>query len=208
MASKTHSDLAVRTIVPASLASVAATFLLARLGLTGTLLGAALIPIIIAVVRELSRLPAESVAKVTKRSLGGSEAETPTPSPGGEDSPPEPGATWASRLSLLSWRRVLLAGAAAFAITIAVFTIPELALGESVVDDRRTTFFTPTSSETPDQDKKETDQDQTKKDQPAPAETGEGETPAETESPAEPEEAPTPPEAEERPQSGEETPAP
>lgn len=212
MPSKTRSDLTIGTLVPASLASVAATFLLARLGLTGTLLGAALIPIIIAVVRELSRPPAEGVAKATKRGLGGSRAETPTASHSRDHSPPGPSATWNSRLSFLSWRRILLTGTAAFAITIAVFTIPELVLGESVADDRRTTFFTPTSSETDDQDQTESDQDQGEKEQPAPEtdppapeDPGNGEIPADMEPPAEPEDVP-PPEGEERPRSGQETP--
>ncbi len=206
---KAPSNLSLGTLLPACLASVAATFLLARVGLAGTLLGAALIPLIWAVVKDLARPPVERLAEAGRLRPHRSHAESSQ-----ADLTRRREISWASRLSFLSWRRVVLTGAAAFAITIAVFTIPELILGESVTDDRRTTFFTPTQSKTSDQDERVPPE-------PAPMETGEeGETPteteapgetdapAETEAPAEPGQEPASPEVEESPQQSQEPPAP
>jgi HYR domain len=50
------------------------------------------------------------------------------------------------------WRGVLVTSALATAIAVSLFTVPELALGNSLVSDRRTTFFgaaTPTDREAP-----------------------------------------------------------
>jgi hypothetical protein len=123
------------TLALASLGSAAATFLIARFGLGGTLVGAALSPVIVALVAEAVRRPAEGI-----RARAGAVG-------------PRGGAARAGRtvyrverrpglgFDRVSWRRVLLTGVAAFALVVTAVTVADLGLGNSVASDRETTFF-------------------------------------------------------------------
>lgn len=113
------SDLAPSALAVAAFASVVATSVIGRFGLTGTVLGAALLPVLITIVRELGKAPAERMTRIR------------VPRPGGR------------RLGLRRprWGVVATTSAAAFAIAVAVFTIPDLITGQSVVSDRPSTFF-------------------------------------------------------------------
>jgi hypothetical protein len=127
--------ISLGTLALASLGSAAATFLIARFGLGGTLVGAALSPVIVALVAEAVRRPAEGI-----RSRAGAVR-------------PRSGAARAGRtvyraerrprlgFDRVSWRRVLLTGVAAFALVVTAVTVADLGLGNSVASDRDTTFF-------------------------------------------------------------------
>jgi hypothetical protein len=112
------TELSPITLGIASLASVVATIVVSRFGLAGTVTGAALTPVVVALVRELQR-PAARVSRL-------------------------PGSTRAvvsRRLERVRWPVVAGTAAAAFAVAVAAFSVPDLLAGDSVVSDRPTTFF-------------------------------------------------------------------
>ena len=113
------SDLAPSALAVAAFASVVATGVIGRFGLTGTVLGAALLPVLITIVRELGKAPAERMTRIR------------VPRPDGRH----------LRLRRPRWGVVATTSAAAFAIAVAVFTIPDMITGRSVVSDRPSTFF-------------------------------------------------------------------
>jgi hypothetical protein len=113
-------DLSPVTLGLASLGSVAATVLVSRFGIAGTLTGAALAPVVVAVVREMGRRPVERVARLPS----GARALT-------------------RRRPGIRWPLVGTTAAVAFAVAVAAFTVPDLIAGESVVSERPTTFFSP-----------------------------------------------------------------
>jgi hypothetical protein len=112
------------TLVFASLGSVIATALVSRFGLTGTVVGAALTPVVIALVGEVRR-PVERIVRL----------------PGGRR-------VLFRRRPGVRWRIVAITAGAAFAVAVAAFTIPDLITGESAVSKRSTTFFS-TAPKTP-----------------------------------------------------------
>ena len=118
----------------ASFGSLAATFLLGRLGFAGTLVGAALTPILIVLAQELVRRPIRRVRETTIAVV-----ETPAAAARPRRLSVRYQLAWLARL--VSWRSVLVTGGLAFAIVVAVFTVADLAAGDSVVADRPSTFF-------------------------------------------------------------------
>jgi hypothetical protein len=118
----------------AAVASAATTLVIARFGLAGTLLGAALAPVLVALIGEGVRRPAE---RVRGRTTSIFEGRTPLRARG-----PQPER---SRFTLgnVSWPRVAALGLGAFALVVAGFTLLDLAAGDSPVSDRGSTFFTP-----------------------------------------------------------------
>jgi hypothetical protein len=117
---RASSDLSPVTLALASLASVVATVIVSRFGLAGTLAGAALAPVVIAVVRELGRTPVERVVRL-----------------------PSGARAVVERRPRVRPRTVALTAGIAFAAAVAVFTVPDLIAGTSVVSDRPSTFFSP-----------------------------------------------------------------
>jgi hypothetical protein len=117
---RTASDLSPVTLALASLASVVATVTVSRFGLAGTLAGAALAPVVIAVVRELGRSPVERVVRL-----------------------PSGARTVVERGPRVRPRTVALTAGLAFAGAVAFFTVPDMIAGTSVVSDRPSTFFSP-----------------------------------------------------------------
>lgn len=113
-------DLSPLTLGLASLASVVATVLVSRFGLAGTLAGAALAPVVIAVVRELGRRPVERVVRL-----------------------PSGARTVVRRAPRVRPRAVALTAGLAFAAAVTAITVPDVIAGTSVVSDRPTTFFSP-----------------------------------------------------------------
>jgi len=128
----TPSRLAPLTLVAAGIASAVTTVVIARFGLAGTILGAALAPVLVALVGESVRRPAERVRSGTT-SLGTRARREPS----------------RPRFSLdrVSWGRVAAIGVFAFAAVVAAFTVFDLTRGESPVSERGTTFFTPRSGD-------------------------------------------------------------
>ncbi len=125
----TPSRIAPLTLVAAAVASAVTTMVIARFGLAGTILGASLAPVLVALVAESVRRPAERVRSRTTSFIARPSRDEPR----------------RLRLSFdrVSWRRVAAIGAVAFAGVVAAFTVFDLAGGESPVSERGTTFFTP-----------------------------------------------------------------
>jgi hypothetical protein len=109
-------------ILLAGAGSALAAVLLARLGLVGTVIGAALTPIIIITVQELGQRPVKKVAAVSRVARGGI-VEGPE--------------TRLRPWERVRWRRVLVLASAAFVLTAVAFTAVEHLLGRSVATDRR-----------------------------------------------------------------------
>lgn len=115
---RTTPDLSPLTLGLASLGSVVATVMVSRFGLAGSLAGAALAPVVIAIVRELGRRPVERVVRL-----------------------PSGARAIVERRPRVRPRTVAVTAVVAFAVAVAAFTIPDMIAGTSVVSDRPSTFF-------------------------------------------------------------------
>jgi hypothetical protein len=173
---KKQSSISTQTLLISALASAAAAVIVPLIWERGTLVATALTPVVVALVSEGLRRPAEAISsaapKVTRRTSG-----TPVHSPHSADRfdplPPEEraaeppqreddpfGLYERRRPARRHWRLALATGAAAFAIAVVAVTASELVFGgPATARDGRTTFFssrdsaedtaTPTPSETP-----------------------------------------------------------
>ncbi len=127
-------DITVGSIVPSALGGVAAALVLSYFGAAGSLVGAALGPVVFLVVKELSRGPTEAAieraVRVPPRTADARARRDRRPS--GSDGRPRPrgGLRWLVATAVL-----------ATAIAVSVITIPELITGSSLTTDRQTTFF-------------------------------------------------------------------
>ncbi len=157
--------ISVTTLIIASAASAAAAFVVSRVWGAGTLIGAAVTPVIVAIVTELLRKPATKLPEIVASGNGRATAKTlpgdvPASIPGPDEAPlveqvpveppmrvyrarPEP------RLGPREWRLVALTGLAAFVIGIGVYVgVDRLAGGEGrLVPDRRATPATTVTTE-------------------------------------------------------------
>jgi hypothetical protein len=144
-AQRKSSDLSLDVLLAASAASVVATIVLSRFGQAGTLTGAALTPIIVTVVKELTRRPASKIVRReggVVRPAGAPQPEGAERYAGAHEEPAEERPvfreSWWRRVR---WRLTLTITAIAFGITVAFFTLPELLLGKALTSDRGTSFF-------------------------------------------------------------------
>lgn len=128
-----RSSVSPSTLALAALGSATATFLIGRVGLAGTIIGAAFTPVVIALVTELARKPAERLR--TRAVRPGARAREVDRTVYRVEREPR------SLLERVSWRRVLVTGLGAFALVVAAVTVTDLARGTSVVGKRGTTFF-------------------------------------------------------------------
>jgi hypothetical protein len=136
------SELDPRALGLAAAGSAAATLVTSRFGLAGTVLGAAVTPVVVLAVKESIRRPTRRLADAGTRAVSRrGEARARTPAGGDAPRPPRPRRRRPPRWRRPLWRRVLVTAAAAFAVVVALFTLPDLIVGKSVVTDRRTTFF-------------------------------------------------------------------
>jgi hypothetical protein len=164
---KGGGGLSLRTLMIASAASLTAAILTSRLFPPGTIYTAALTPVIVAAVSELLYRPVDRVAQLREqrrtmvieaaRAPEGEEAAALSGAPEfaqGADAEEElavsgngTGDTPPVRIHGRSRRRLLhpkvwiATGFAAFAITVAVLTLPELIFGGAVANNHRTTIF-------------------------------------------------------------------
>lgn len=128
-------DITVGNIVPSALGGVASALALSYFGVAGSVIGAALGPVVFLLVKELTRGPTE---EVVARSAGRRGA----PATEGEGGAPPPATRVVVRRRRDLALGALLATAAVSALlAIALITIPELIRGESLVGSGRTTLF-------------------------------------------------------------------
>ncbi len=192
-----QSGLSLRTLLIASAASAAAAVVVHQIWRPGVLIGAAVTPLIIAIVQDLLNRPAQRLEAL--------RAERPTaqwrraepeperaPTPVGEADPVQDELTpvhvyGRPREPRRGLRLALLTGLIAFVIGALALSLSELVFGGSVAGGTRTTYFggdDPTPTPTP-----------------TPTATPDGEaTPAPTETPEATEEATPTPEATETPE--------
>jgi hypothetical protein len=127
-----RSGISPQTLIIASVASVAASFAVARIWGPGTLLGAAAAPVIVALVSETLRRPMRTATATARNVPRRGRATVPDP----RITHP-PAAAWRSQ-----WGLALATGLAAFAIVVGVFTVPDLLAGSSITGNGQpTTFF-------------------------------------------------------------------
>ncbi|MGA2929094.1 MAG: hypothetical protein ABSG43_24515 [Solirubrobacteraceae bacterium] len=123
------SGISLETLIIASLASAAASFAASRFWGKGTLISAAATPVVVALVSEFLRWSRP------RRHVEPRAANTPSADPGTikyykTDS-------WRPR-----WRPALVTGLIAFAIVVALYTVPDLLAGRSITGNGQpTTFF-------------------------------------------------------------------
>ena len=163
---KSSSGISIQTLVISALASVAAAVVVPLIWERGTLLATAMTPVIVALVSEALRKPAEKITVpnplATRRSATGAAVRDPgfdplppdqRPAPAREDDPF--GLRSKPRVTR-HWKLALATGAAAFAIAVVGLTISELVLGGPATrEGGRTTFISgrdrqdPTPTATP-----------------------------------------------------------
>jgi hypothetical protein len=141
-----RSGISPETLVIAAAASVAASFLIARIWGPGTLFGAAAAPVIVALVSAGLQRPVAAVRGTVEK-----DAETVDPAPDTPSPPaglPRTAGDDGARLDghrdsrWGRWRWGLITGLAGFLIAVAIITVPDLLTGSSITGNGRpTTFF-------------------------------------------------------------------
>jgi hypothetical protein len=166
------SGISIQTLVISALAAVAAAVVVPLIWERGTLVATAMTPVIVAVVSEALRKPAQAIStvapRVTRRSATGAavrsteayepptEAFDPLPPSerGVETRSDDPYGLRSSPKPRHHWKIALATGALAFAVAVVLLTSSELVFGgPATKDNGRTTFFgsraTPTATATP-----------------------------------------------------------
>jgi hypothetical protein len=132
-----RADISIANLLPAALGGIAAALVLSYFGVAGSLVGAAVGPVVYLLVKELSRPATESAlarAGRPRRAGDGSEALAAGPPP------PMAARRRPARRRGLAW--VLATAAIASVAAIALITVPELIAGRSITGgERSTTFF-------------------------------------------------------------------
>jgi len=167
--------LSLQTLVIAALAAGCAAVLTSYLWQRGTLISAAMTPVIVAVVSEVLKRPATTMRRAARTArtptparrersrervplAHGAGAGSPAEGPSRElPAPHEPAAPMSSykvyrsegaarpRFGRIHWKIVFATAGAAFVIAVAALTLPELLFGSSVGGSQSTTFFGGTS---------------------------------------------------------------
>jgi hypothetical protein len=132
-----QGGLSLQTLVIASAASVAAAIVVHKLWKGGAILGAAITPVIVAIVSETLRKPVERVTSIrevrrTRPEAGSGQVPPPAPEP----ARPDPYGIWQQE-RLPWWRRrsskvAVVTGLLAFVIGAFALTASELVFGGSV----------------------------------------------------------------------------
>jgi hypothetical protein len=163
--------LSLQTLAIAALAAGCAAVLTSYFWQRGTLISAAMTPVIVAVVSEVLKRPATTMRRAARTArtptparrersrervplAHGAGAGSPTEGPSRElPAPREPTAPMSSykvyrsegaarpRFGRIHWKIVLATAGAAFVIAVGALTLPELLFGSSVSGSQSTTFF-------------------------------------------------------------------
>jgi hypothetical protein len=176
--------LSLQTLAIAALAAGCAAVLTSYFWQRGTLISAAMTPVIVAVVSEVLKRPATTMRRAART------ARTPTPARRERSrervplahgaarelpAPREPAAPMSTykvyrsegaarpRFGRIHWKIVLATAGAAFVIAVGALTLPELLFGSSVSGSQSTTFFggPSRSHSTSTKDKTKTDEQKT-----------------------------------------------
>jgi hypothetical protein len=167
------SGISIQTLVISSCAAVAAAVIVPLIWERGTLIATAMTPVIVAVVSEALRKPAEVISTVPSRLPRRSATGAALRSPGAyepaterfeplppterdlepETRPDDPYGLRSSPRMRHHWKLALATGAVAFVIAVVALTGTELVFGGAATKDNgRTTFFgsrsTPTATPT------------------------------------------------------------
>src|SRR3954467_14207304 len=162
------TGISVQTLLISALASVAAAVIVPLIWERGTLFATAMTPVIVALVSEALRKPAQAIStvapRVTRRSATGAAVRSPDayearterfdPLPASEREPEtrpdDPYGLRASSRATRHWKIALASGAVAFAIAVVFLPGSELVFGgPATKDSGRTTFFGSRSTATP-----------------------------------------------------------
>jgi uncharacterized membrane protein YvlD (DUF360 family) len=149
--------LSLQTLVVAALASAVAAIVVSHLWKDGTVIAAAMTPVIVAIVKEmlarpleseLVRKPVQQVGRLASQGMtvparvagrGSSETRVLPPT---ADEPARPIKTYArTRRRPVHLKIALITGLVAFLIAAAVLTLPELIFGEAISSHHSTTLF-------------------------------------------------------------------
>lgn len=124
-APRSRGELTPSGLLLPSAGAVLAALVTTRLGLAGTIIGTALAPMILILVKEVGHSPVKRASRTagTVRAAARRTARSP--------------------LERVRWPVVAAGTALAFAVAVAVITVPELAIGESIGGERRLTFAAP-----------------------------------------------------------------
>jgi hypothetical protein len=159
--------LSLQTLVIAAAASGLAAVVTSYFWDKGTLISAAMTPVIVTVVSEMLKRPAQTVRRAARTARSPAPARereslplphatgagSPAEGPSRElPAPPEPSAAMSDirvyrterrrpRFGRIHWKIVLATAGIAFVIAIAALTLPELLFGSSVGGSGNTTFF-------------------------------------------------------------------
>lgn len=135
-------EFSVANVVSSASGGVASALLLAHFGAAGSLIGAAVGPIIFLVAKELTKQSTNRAVEAIPRAQVRRADEEAHPVEGVAPPAPSP-----RRRMKKAHRWALVATAAVAAVVaVAAITLPELVAGRSLVSDRRTTLFSPASS--------------------------------------------------------------
>ena len=161
---KQKSSISVQTLVISAAAAVAAAVIIPMIWERGTLIATAMTPVIVALVSEGLRKPAEVITATTKRSATGLAVRSPErfePLPPDErdhapavrEDDPFGLRAPAPRRVTRHWKVALATGGCAFVLAVVFLTGSELVFGgPATKDGGRTTFFgsrsTPTATPT------------------------------------------------------------
>lgn len=140
MEPKRSSDIDLLTLAIAAAAAMVAAYLTSQVWAGGTLVSAALTPVIVALVKEGLARPVDKVQTFRGERRTGEQPQIIDPT-----RPDQPYITVYGRgESSRRWKVAIVSGLAAFALVVAVFTLPELVAGKSIGrsgDGAATTFF-------------------------------------------------------------------
>lgn len=149
-----QSNLDLVTLAAAAVASAVAAYVTSQVWAAGTLISAALSPVIVALVKEAVTRPADKLQTVRVQRTAGAPEPPPPPRPPGPTPPddpdepappPEPTAPMSvyRRAGRHRWRAAVLTGIVAFVIVVLVYTVPELLAGQSITRgaNHATTLF-------------------------------------------------------------------
>ena len=136
---KKPSEITFGNIASSACGGIAAGMVLSFAGAAGTIIGAALGPVVFMLAKELARRPAEGAAALTARSTRrGASGMTATDAASGESAEPRPPRPASRRQR--GARVVVVTAALAAAAALAVFAMPELVADRPLVPGSQPVF--------------------------------------------------------------------